>query len=137
MAKVILLVWFLMPFVIKDFYFGDSLQHITDSDLQAILKNFLIKWSSFLINEIETPSITKILFFNNPNSSNFRLISFNLFLFYFSLNSSFSITNNYSSSFFIPALIAIQEAVSILSPVSIHTWIPACFIFSTVGLISH
>jgi len=43
---------------------------------------------------------------------------------------------NYSLIDLIPVEIAIQIAVSTLSPVNIHTLIPAFLIFSRLGLIS-
>jgi hypothetical protein len=117
-AQVLLPVIYEIFLVIVAFWVGEHLQTQTLGDLVASMKNLS---SSFLFDKKKSkdvPSIIRItlLAFLEYSSSRY----------WASKESAISrIKKIYSDLFLNPAEIAIQVAVSILSPVSIQTWIPA------------
>jgi len=117
MAAVRLPVYCPIFLVIIAFWVGEHLQTHTQGAAEAILKNCSSR--SSLCKKISRvyPSIMSIVLVLVLNSSRSNCASLQLSMSLIKKNSYLRSLN--------PALIAIHVAVSTLSPVSIHTWIPA------------
>jgi len=110
------------------FYLGEHRQQITAGAFVATVKNLFFILSFDVAVVMVFPSIIRTVFNLFSNSSNSFKTSYS--------SSKDSIVNKPYELDFIPAEIPIHVAVSILSPVSIHTAIPASRIDSKVERMS-
>lgn len=112
-AAIRLPVYFLINIATYAFYVGEHLQTQTQGALVATLKNSVAKSSYWKIVSKVLPSIISVVFFMNLLS--YLILSRQSLQFEISLMKYKSLSLDFS-----PELIAIEVAVSTLSPVSIH-----------------